>query len=175
MLRRFGQLAWCALACLLTFVSIAAGVLLLRSWTLVFLTVTATCLGLATAAVLAERGRAPGRLPTIAAYLTALVGIAGLCLLVEWVAFALLAWFAATAVPLFGNRLMSTPLLCARWASSLEALRAADTPQQAAAILRERARCLDELERRDPEGFQRWLATPDTDPATVLRPREGSA
>ncbi|SDD08616.1 hypothetical protein [Actinokineospora iranica] len=175
MLRRWYRLAWTATAGVVAFAGVSAGVVLLRSWTLFFLAMTAVCLGLAASAAFADIDQAaPGRTRTIAAFAVGLIGTAGLVTVLEWVAFALLATLAAAAVPLLGPGRLSTPDLCARWNAGLDALRTAATPAEAAAILRDRQRCLDELERRDPDGFRRWLATPGADPATVLRPHQGT-
>lgn len=75
------------------------------------------------------------------------------------------------------DRLASTltdPELCAAWPASSDALDRArehqDTVQQARLVAL-RQSYLDELERRDPEGFRCWLATsadPTSDPSTFL-------
>jgi hypothetical protein len=169
MLRRWYRLAWIAVASLVAFTGACGGVLLLRSWTLLFLAMTAACVALATAAGFSESGRRISGARLTAALWVGLVSVAGLVLLVEWVAFALVTAVVVAGMPLVGARRLSTPDLCARWNADLEALRAAGSAAEAVAVLRDRARCLDELERRDPEGFRRWLASPGADPATVLR------
>jgi hypothetical protein len=52
------------------------------------------------------------------------------------------------------------------------ALSAKLQPAARAAIVRRRQETLDELERRDPDGFARWLAggpAPGSDPARFVR------
>jgi hypothetical protein len=53
----------------------------------------------------------------------------------------------------------STADLCRQWRESYDALRQARTDAQRLRIVVERQRCLDELDRRDPEGLQAWLAS----------------
>lgn len=53
----------------------------------------------------------------------------------------------------------STADLCRQWCDSYDALREARTDAQRLRIVMERQRCLDELDRRDPEGLQAWLAS----------------
>ena len=53
----------------------------------------------------------------------------------------------------------STADLCRQWRESYDALRQARTDVQRLRIVMERQRCLDELDRRDPEGLQAWLAS----------------
>jgi hypothetical protein len=66
----------------------------------------------------------------------------------------------------------STADLCLQWRDSYEALRQARTDKQRLHIVIERQRCLDELDRRDPEGLQAWLASAASaagDPARFLK------
>ncbi|WP_350274997.1 hypothetical protein [Kribbella sp. HUAS MG21] len=49
--------------------------------------------------------------------------------------------------------------LCREWHESYEALQQATTPTARLRIVMARQRCLDELERRDPEGLQAWLSS----------------
>jgi hypothetical protein len=66
----------------------------------------------------------------------------------------------------------STADLCRQWRDSYEALRHARTDAQRLRIVMERQRCLDELDRRDPEGLQAWLASAASaagDPARFLK------
>ncbi|TDO48313.1 hypothetical protein EV651_12379 [Kribbella sp. VKM Ac-2571] len=66
----------------------------------------------------------------------------------------------------------STADLCRQWRESCEALRHARTDNQRLRIVMERQRCLDELDRRDPEGLQAWLASAASaagDPARFLK------
>ncbi len=56
-------------------------------------------------------------------------------------------------------RALSTPHLCLAWRSSYLRLHRATTCPATAEIVQLRQRLLDELERRDHTGFQRWLST----------------
>ncbi|GLW89240.1 hypothetical protein [Actinokineospora globicatena] len=157
------------------FTGVCAGAALLRSWTLVFLGITAICLGLALSAALTGNSSLQLGGAVLSGFLfVTLVGTAGLVILVEWVAFALVGALAVAAIPLRGGRGYSTEYLCARWTATLLTLNQAKTPTEAAGVLRIRQRYLDELERRHPEAFSRWLTTPDVDPATILARRQNS-
>ncbi|GAA3014007.1 hypothetical protein [Actinokineospora diospyrosa] len=167
------RLAVTALSALVVFTGVCAGVSVLRTWTLVFLAVTAICLSLALSAALTGNSNLRGVVLS-AMMFAALVATAGLVVLVEWVAFALVGALLVAAIPLRGGRGQSTAYLCARWHDTLIALRHATNPDQAVTLLRTRQRYLDELERRHPEAFHRWLSTPDVDPASILAPRQNS-
>ena len=52
---------------------------------------------------------------------------------------------------------LTTPALCREWLRSLVVLRAVVGPAALDDVSRLRRRYLDELERRDPAGFARWL------------------
>jgi hypothetical protein len=70
--------------------------------------------------------------------------------------------------------LLSTEELGHEWLESTAALAGRLEPAVRTAIVRRRQDALDELERRDPEGFLRWLATGpvlDKDPAAFVRGR----
>lgn len=54
---------------------------------------------------------------------------------------------------------LSTAELCRQWRDSYDALRRATSDAHRLRIVLERQRCLDELGRRDPDGFQAWLAS----------------
>jgi len=54
---------------------------------------------------------------------------------------------------------LSTPQLCLTWRSSYLRLHRATSCPAAAELVLLRQRVLDELERRDPAGFDRWLST----------------
>lgn len=56
-------------------------------------------------------------------------------------------------------RALSTPHLCLAWRSSYLRLHRATTCPATAEVVLARQRLLDELERRDHTGFQRWLST----------------
>ncbi|HWD80167.1 MAG TPA: hypothetical protein VG497_14825 [Kribbella sp.] len=61
--------------------------------------------------------------------------------------------------------------LCREWQDSFEALGHATTPTARLRIVIARERCLDELERRDPEGMHAWLesaASPAGNPRNFL-------
>jgi hypothetical protein len=71
-------------------------------------------------------------------------------------------------------RAMSTEELGREWLESSASLSARLEPSARTALVRRRQQTLDELERRDPDGFLRWLTTgpvPDRDPAEFVRKR----
>lgn len=53
----------------------------------------------------------------------------------------------------------STADLCRQWHDSYDALQHAGTPAARLQIVTTRQHCLDELERRDPEGLNAWLSS----------------
>ena len=61
------------------------------------------------------------------------------------------------SVPIPGN--LSTPQLCLAWQHTYFALLELPPGAPSDEIVRVRQRLLDEIERRDPEGFGRWLDT----------------
>ena len=66
----------------------------------------------------------------------------------------------------------STEELCGRWVASYAALEACLDPRLHLELTGLRRACLDELERRDPVGFARWLADgplPGSDPAGYVQ------
>jgi hypothetical protein len=70
--------------------------------------------------------------------------------------------------------LLPTPALGREWIRTTAALAGRLTPSDREALVRRREEVLDELERRDQEGFARWLAdgpAPGSDPAAYVRPR----
>jgi hypothetical protein len=54
---------------------------------------------------------------------------------------------------------VSTSQLCREWLDSYQALSQATSATARLRIVMARERCLDELERRDPDGLQAWLAS----------------
>lgn len=73
---------------------------------------------------------------------------------------------------------MSTADLCQHWRISFTLLRSVTDPRQREAIAASRRQLLDELERRDPEGFARFLASrspADCYPAHYVRNTPGSS
>lgn len=69
---------------------------------------------------------------------------------------------------------MSTPALGREWVRTSRALAVEHAPLARAELVRRREEALDELERRDPAGFARWLAegaTVDSDPAAYVSGR----
>lgn len=75
---------------------------------------------------------------------------------------------------------LSTTELGREWIRTTAALGGRLSPVERQALVRRRAETLDELERRDPVGFARWLAdgpAVGTDPADYVhgRPMEGDA
>jgi hypothetical protein len=68
--------------------------------------------------------------------------------------------------------LLHTSDLGSEWLRTTSALARRVEPDARQDIIRRRQETLDELERRDPEGFARWLAagpTTDSDPAAFVR------
>jgi hypothetical protein len=120
-----------------------------------------------------------GAVTTLALCLTAVLGPSVLWLLV------LLAVASPPAVHWYcvglrlgttGHRVdvpqRSTADLCRQWHDSYHELRQAKTDTQRLRVVMERQRCLDELDRRDPEGLQAWLATTASaagDPARFIK------
>lgn len=71
---------------------------------------------------------------------------------------------------------LSTPALGREWIRTSAALGARLSPVERQALVRRREETLDELERRDPAGFARWLAEGTalgSDPADYVRPVQG--
>lgn len=69
---------------------------------------------------------------------------------------------------------LSTEELGHEWLESSAALAGRLDPATRSALVLRRQQALDELERRDPEGFLRWLTTgpvPDRDPSEFVRGR----
>lgn len=66
----------------------------------------------------------------------------------------------------------STAELCRQWHDSFEDLNHATTPAARLRIVTARQQCLDELERRDPDGLNAWLSSTASaagDPSRFLR------
>lgn len=69
---------------------------------------------------------------------------------------------------------LTTPALGREWIRTTAALGGRLSPVERQALVRRREETLDELERRDPAGFARWLADgpgPASDPAAYVRGR----
>jgi hypothetical protein len=69
---------------------------------------------------------------------------------------------------------LTTAALGREWIRTTAALGGRLTPSERQALVRRREETLDELERRDPAGFARWLAdgpAPGSDPAEYVRGR----
>jgi hypothetical protein len=58
--------------------------------------------------------------------------------------------------------------LCLAWRQSFLLLEAAQTLEERVAVVRNRERCLDELQRRCPEGVETWLASGARAPGNPL-------
>ncbi|GAA1594333.1 hypothetical protein GCM10009804_58680 [Kribbella hippodromi] len=70
---------------------------------------------------------------------------------------------------------VSTQELCQQWSDSYEQLARASTSNARLRVVMARQHCLDELERRDPNGLQAWLASSasaGSDPHRFLTDRE---
>ena len=68
-------------------------------------------------------------------------------------------------------RTLTVPALGREWVRTSAALARTQAPVARQALVLRRQQALDELERRDPEGFARWLAagaTVDSDPAEYV-------
>jgi len=68
---------------------------------------------------------------------------------------------------------VSTAELGREWLRTTEAIAEPLDPDTHQSIVRRRSEALDELERRDPAGFSRWLADGSrsgSDPAEFVRP-----
>jgi hypothetical protein len=71
-----------------------------------------------------------------------------------------------------GESATSTAQLCRQWHDSFEDLQTAMTPAARLRIVTARQRCLDELERRDPDGLNAWLSSTASaagDPSRFVR------
>ncbi|NEA32674.1 hypothetical protein [Streptomyces sp. SID13031] len=72
----------------------------------------------------------------------------------------------------------STAQLCRQWHDTFEDLHQATTPAARLRIVTARQRCLDELERRDPDGLNAWLSSTASaagDPSRFLRMHQSEA
>lgn len=77
------------------------------------------------------------------------------------------AWTDAALLPVGA---LPTPELGLEWLRTTAALGGRLDPATRQAVVRRRGETLDELERRDPGGFVRWLAAgPGADPAQFVR------
>jgi hypothetical protein len=127
---------------------------------------------------------------TIGGYLVVVASV----VLVKFLGLAALAMFgllligSPRALGWYGDRLAvvrskqlpqipaSTSELCRQWLDSYDALSQASNTQARLRIVRTRQRCLDELERRDPDGLQAWLASSasaGSDPRRFLTDNSG--
>ncbi|GAA4743614.1 hypothetical protein GCM10023328_26560 [Modestobacter marinus] len=107
-----------------------------------------------------------------------LAAIGGLALLVRWAVRRVRADRRATpavVLPLATDggwvQELSVPALGREWVRTSAALAQTREPVARQQLVRRRQEALDELERRDPEGFARWLAggaTVDSDPAEYV-------
>ncbi|HEY3512566.1 hypothetical protein [Kribbella sp. NPDC051137] len=111
---------------------------------------------------------------------------AGEVALIRLLGFGALAMFGvllATSPPalrLYGVRVhdrkmpdatVGTRQLCRQWLDSYDELHQAPTAKARLRVVMARQRCLDELERRDPDGLQAWLfssASAGSDPRRFL-------
>jgi len=112
----------------------------------------------------------PGRwLRITAAALLLWLAVLGLGLIMGPACFGLLFAIAAASPPAirrYGAALglhpaiqRGTEQLCLDWQTSYAALQRAGSPSTRMRIIAARQRCLDELERRDPDGFSDWIAS----------------
>ncbi|WBQ04683.1 hypothetical protein [Kribbella sp. CA-293567] len=69
---------------------------------------------------------------------------------------------------------LSVEELCAVWSETTKTLAQGAGPRDRQAVAEVRRICLDEFERRNPDGFRRWLdAGAPADPGTYLLPSSG--
>lgn len=71
-----------------------------------------------------------------------------------------------------GESTTTTAQLCRQWHDSFEDLQNAPTPAARLRIVKARQQCLDELERRDPDGLNAWLSSTASaagDPSRFVR------
>lgn len=183
------RLAWGCVCGLVVVLGVAAAVLALPGVALVPLFVVPGLLGFIITLIARmgrEADRVPGRLrraaTTGAIAGCATVGGAGLIALLGPGAL-LIGVLAAASSPPVVRRLFpkhekkdelqeqSTLVLCRQWQSSYEELKTETAVSRRLEIVQARARCLEELERRDPAGLQAWLASNASaagDPARFL-------
>jgi hypothetical protein len=82
---------------------------------------------------------------------------------------SLSAWLDRSPAPV---SLLPIPVLGSEWSRTTAALATRLEPAARQVVVRRRQEVLDELERRDPDGFARWLAAGaamNSDPATFVR------
>jgi hypothetical protein len=68
--------------------------------------------------------------------------------------------------------LLDDATLCRTWRESFHRVRRAHSVRELEGVVEQRRRCLDELERRSPDGFAAWIASgaqPGGDPSPFLR------
>ncbi|QNE16840.1 hypothetical protein F1D05_01655 [Kribbella qitaiheensis] len=183
------RLVWGCACGLVVALGIAAAVLALPAVSLVPLFLVPGLLGFLTALIARMDADAQVGLDRLRRAMTtglvvgcACVGAAGLLALLGPGALLIGALVAGTSPPVVrrflpkadkGDELRQQPtlLLCRQWQSSYEALKIEPVASRRLEIVRARARCLDELERRDPAGLQAWLASNASaagDPARFL-------
>ena len=184
------RIVWGCLCGLVVVLGIVAALLVLPAAALVPLFMVPGLLGLMLALLVrADTGRFVGRvrraLAVAAVAGAACVGGAGLLAVLGPSALLIGVIAAAGSPPVVRRftskgdkgekhdelRELSTLMLCRQWQSSYEELRAEPAVSRRLEIVRERERCLDELERRDPAGLQAWLASSASaasDPARFL-------
>lgn len=185
-MRRY-RVVWCGVGALLAAPGLVAAVLLSRPATLLiaFFVIGAATTGVAVGFgttfgnATAETG---GRLrqAMLAGALVAGIGLAmsGLVRLLGSAAVLLFLLVLATSPPVVSRlfrkrgarskdrsagalqaRELTTAELCRQWQDSYQALREAPTLALRLQIIEAREHCLDELERRNPDGLQAWLAS----------------
>jgi hypothetical protein len=77
-----------------------------------------------------------------------------------------------------GASATTTAQLCRQWHDSFEDLQKAPTPTARLRIVTARQQCLDELERRDPDGLNAWLSSTASaagDPSRFIRMDQSKA
>ncbi|MET7279468.1 hypothetical protein ABZS29_14630 [Kribbella sp. NPDC005582] len=116
----------------------------------------------------------PGQwaLRKVASWYAVLIAVVGLTMILHAAAVLLLAvmaagspralrWYGGSQPTMPGThqQALSTSDLCREWMATYGELVNAPSSAARLRIVMKRQRCLDELERRDPDGLQAWLAS----------------
>lgn len=185
-MRRY-RVVWCGVGVLFAVPGLVAAVLLSRPATLLiaFFVIAAATTGLVIgfgttpgSATGDTRGRLRQAVLTGALVAGAGLAMSGLVQLLGSAAFLLFLLVLATSPPVVSRlfrkrgirskdrsagaaqaRELTTLELCRQWQDSYQALREAPTLALRLQIIEARELCLDELERRNPDGLQAWLAS----------------
>jgi hypothetical protein len=157
--RNVGETAWLSAACTIGVLLVVAGIAAVAGGVVAAIVAVAGALAGGAVVLLRNRRRRPGAERAAAGWPPpASAGTA--------------RGMAAPARPMPPVAALPTSALGREWLRSTMALNAKLQPAARAAIVRRRQETLDELERRDPDGFARWLSggpVPGSDPARFVR------